>query len=134
MTDQIASFIDHMRANDCGPENPHDIIADDKRPRSRLAGDQPKTQNASYQLTLARDGLAAGWGHPSKQAITPAPPRNSPPTPTPAPPSTDTWLAVAASSATTFVKAAATAPPRHPASTSAAPCPMALPSPNSTTS
>jgi putative DNA primase/helicase len=70
MTDQIASFIDHMRANDCGPENPHDIIADDKRRRYRLAGDKVKTQNASYQLTVDGDGFAVGWVYSFKQAIT----------------------------------------------------------------
>ena len=70
MTDQIAAFIDHMRANDCGPENPHDIIADDKRRRYRLEGDKAKTQNASYQLSVEGDGFAVGWVYSFKQAIT----------------------------------------------------------------
>jgi putative DNA primase/helicase len=69
MTDQIAAFIDHMRAHDCGPENPDEIVADDKRNRYRLAGDRAKTQNASYQLKIEGDGFAVGWVHSFKQGV-----------------------------------------------------------------
>jgi putative DNA primase/helicase len=70
MTDQIASFIDHMRANDCGPENPHDIIADDKRHYYRLSGDRPKALKAAYQLKVDDDGFAVGWVYNFRQAET----------------------------------------------------------------
>ena len=70
MTDAIASFIDHMRAHDCGPADPGEIIADDKRRRYRLDGDKPKTRNGSYQLKVEGDGFAVGWVRSFKQGET----------------------------------------------------------------
>lgn len=70
MTDTIANFIDHLRQSGIGPENPHDIVDDDKRHRYRLDGDKPKTLNGSYQLRAEADGFAVGWGRSFREGVT----------------------------------------------------------------
>lgn len=70
MTDPLADFIDHLRSYGIGPENAHDIIADDKRRRYRIAGDKPKTLTGSYQLHIEPDGFAVGWGRSFREGVT----------------------------------------------------------------
>lgn len=58
--DQISTFIDAMRASDCGPASDVEIIADDTFRRYRIDGDKPRTQNGSYVLRVDGDGFAVG--------------------------------------------------------------------------
>lgn len=70
MTDAREAFIEFMREHGVGPENPADIIGDDKRRRYRLAGDKPRTSNASYSLSIEADGFAFGWARSFKEGVT----------------------------------------------------------------
>ena len=70
MSDPITQFIDFLRDHGIGPDDTAEIIADDKPHRYRLAGDKPKTRNASYALRVEPDGFAFGWALSFKEGIT----------------------------------------------------------------
>ncbi|MDZ7904617.1 MAG: hypothetical protein U5N55_01625 [Cypionkella sp.] len=60
MTDQVAAFVEHMRAAGCAPAQGVAINADDKWHRYCIDGDKPKTLNGSYKLKIEPDGFAVG--------------------------------------------------------------------------
>lgn len=70
MADQLQKFIDHMRASGIGPDDPGEIIADDKPRRYRLTDDRRGVRTGSYQLSIQRDGFAVGWCRSFREGVT----------------------------------------------------------------
>lgn len=60
MQEIINQFIDAMRASGCGPLNPSEIIADDKKHRISIDGDRAKQKTGVFQLKI-NDGFGVGW-------------------------------------------------------------------------
>lgn len=58
-----SQFVKWMDEQGFGPENPSDIIPDDKKRRYKVAGE--KSKNATYQLKIEGD-FVVGWIHPFK--------------------------------------------------------------------
>jgi putative DNA primase/helicase len=70
MSDPVSEFIDFMRSCGIGPEDPAEILDDDKPHRYRLAGDKPRVKNGSYALRVEPDGFAFGWCLSFKEGVT----------------------------------------------------------------
>lgn len=58
--DFVADFIDFLRKNGIGPAEPRQIIADDRKNRYTVDGDNKGSKNGTYQLAVSGD-FAYGW-------------------------------------------------------------------------
>lgn len=61
MTDHIEKFIDFMRQNNLGPDDPSCVVDDDQPHYYQIEGDRRGQKKASYCLSHDGDGFAFGW-------------------------------------------------------------------------